>query len=234
MERSQKNRFPVFRDRLMNLQGEMTISEFADFLGLTRQTVGFYLAGSRIPDILGLKRIAEKCNVSADWLIGMPDTMVSEVEAKVISNLAGMRENNASCTPYGECSPIGDLLQSRGFQELLCSIAQYKKKVENNNSSFSQRYDEIIDKDAPTEDLLQALETFKKYLYRVEQEEKFERFKIIEGFVRIIDLLYHPLSSSAFGEMADEDIDKLKAREDAEEVSECQEKTQEPPREPGV
>lgn len=224
----------------MILQGEMTIAEFADFLGMTRQTIGFYLAGSRIPNILGLKQIAEKCNVSADWLIGMPGTMVSEADTKTVSNLIGLREQNvrflitASCSSYDECSPIealDDLLGSRKFQDLLFSIAQYKMKVKINRNAFSQRYDEITDKDAPTEDLIQALEIFKGSLFQAEQEEEFERFKIIDGFAKILDLRYSPLSSSALEEAADEDIDELHELNE-EEVSECQEKAQEPPREP--
>lgn len=51
----------------------MSNKEFAELLGMSRQTVGFYLNGDRIPDALGILRIAEKCNVSADWLLGLSD-----------------------------------------------------------------------------------------------------------------------------------------------------------------
>lgn len=64
-------RFPVFQKRLMELQGNMTIQEFADKLGLSRATVGFYLAGTRIPDALGIAEIAKQCDVSTDWLLGL-------------------------------------------------------------------------------------------------------------------------------------------------------------------
>lgn len=63
-------RFPAFHERLMDLQGNMTIQEFADKLGLSRTTVGFYLAGTRIPDAIGIDQIATKCGVSTDWLLG--------------------------------------------------------------------------------------------------------------------------------------------------------------------
>lgn len=76
MSRAKKDveiRFPEFRDAFLELMGDMTIKEFSDKLGMSRATVGFYAAGQRIPDALGIKVIAEKCNVSADWLLGLSD-----------------------------------------------------------------------------------------------------------------------------------------------------------------
>lgn len=67
----QKSRLPVFTKRFRELQGERSNKEFADFLGMSRQTVGFYCNGDRIPDAIGIKVIAEKCGVSADYLLGL-------------------------------------------------------------------------------------------------------------------------------------------------------------------
>lgn len=77
MSRAKKEeapRFPEFRAAFLELMGDMTLQEFADKLGMSRATVGFYAAGKRIPDALGVKTIAEKCNVSADWLLGLSET----------------------------------------------------------------------------------------------------------------------------------------------------------------
>ena len=74
-------RFPEFRDAFLELMGEMTLQEFADKLGMSRATVGFYAAGQRIPDALGIKAIAQKCNVSSDWLLGL--TAVRSVDGDV-------------------------------------------------------------------------------------------------------------------------------------------------------
>jgi len=49
----------------------MTQEEFAKFTGLSRPTVCFYLNGERIPDAETLKQICERCQVSADWLLGL-------------------------------------------------------------------------------------------------------------------------------------------------------------------
>lgn len=74
MSRAKKDtppRFPEFRDAFFELMGDMTLDQFSKKLEMSRATVGFYAAGQRIPDALGLKKIAEKCNVSADWLLGL-------------------------------------------------------------------------------------------------------------------------------------------------------------------
>ena len=66
-----KTRFPILKERLNELMGDMNVTEFAEKVGLTRQTMGAYLNGNRIPDSLLLKQIAQECNVSADWLLGL-------------------------------------------------------------------------------------------------------------------------------------------------------------------
>lgn len=78
MSEMKEERFPAFHRAFCELQGERTIKEFAEYLGLSRATVGFYSAGTRIPDALGVKEIAEVCGVSADWLLGLSDYLHDE------------------------------------------------------------------------------------------------------------------------------------------------------------
>ena len=68
-----EQRFPVFQERFNKLRQESGMSQdkFAEYLGLSRPTIGFYENGIRIPDALTLRIIAEKCEVSADWLLGL-------------------------------------------------------------------------------------------------------------------------------------------------------------------
>ena len=68
---SNTGRLPGLRSRLAELQGNMSTTDFAQKLGLSRQTVGFYLNGDRIPDSETLIKICKSCNVSADWLLGI-------------------------------------------------------------------------------------------------------------------------------------------------------------------
>lgn len=69
----ERKRFPVFAERFSILRGKMTQDEFARYLGISRPTVGFYENGTRLPDALVLRQIAERCNVSTDWLLGLSE-----------------------------------------------------------------------------------------------------------------------------------------------------------------
>lgn len=93
MKRAKKDspiRFPAFRAAFLELMGDMTIQEFADKLGMSRATVGFYAAGQRIPDALGVKTIAEKCNVSADWLLGLSNDSSNNADLQKICRYTGL------------------------------------------------------------------------------------------------------------------------------------------------
>lgn len=60
-------------ERLNELCDGMTVTEFANKVGLTADTVGGYLRGDKTPQIVYLKRIADRFGVSADWIIGRTD-----------------------------------------------------------------------------------------------------------------------------------------------------------------
>lgn len=95
MSRAKKDippRFPEFRDAFLELMGDMTLDQFSKKLEMSRATVGFYAAGQRIPDALGLKKIAEKCNVSADWLLGLSSVKSQNGEIKQVCAYTGLSE----------------------------------------------------------------------------------------------------------------------------------------------
>lgn len=96
MKRSEeeKSRFPIFRERFRELQGDRSNTEFAEFLGISRQTVGFYCNGDRIPDALGLKEIAATCGVSADWLLGLSDVQSGEIELRQVCDYTGLSQES--------------------------------------------------------------------------------------------------------------------------------------------
>ena len=97
MSRAKKEeapRFPEFRAAFLDLMGDMTLQEFADKLGMSRATVGFYAAGKRIPDALGVKTIAEKCNVSTDWLLGLSKNKCANSEIQAICKYTGLNQSS--------------------------------------------------------------------------------------------------------------------------------------------
>jgi len=90
----EQKRLPTFSERFTELRGDRTQGEFAKFLGISRPTVGFYENGSRIPDALVLRQIAEKCGVSADWLLGLTDCKAIDADIKIICEQTGLSENS--------------------------------------------------------------------------------------------------------------------------------------------
>ena len=74
------------------MRGDRSNTEFAEFLGMSRQTVGFYINGERIPDILGLRQIAEKCTVSADWLLGLSDIRTADISVRQVCTYTGLSQ----------------------------------------------------------------------------------------------------------------------------------------------
>lgn len=99
MNREKKDmppRFPAFRDAFLELMGDMTLEQFAEKLGMSRATVGFYAAGQRIPDALGIKNVAEKCEVSADWLLGLSNFKKIENRTESAIEL-GFSEESIDC-----------------------------------------------------------------------------------------------------------------------------------------
>ena len=96
MERK-NDRLPIFTERFRELQGEKSNTEFADFLGISRQTVGFYCNGDRVPDALTLVKISQKCGVSADWLLGLSPVPSPDIDVKDICKQTGLSEKSVIC-----------------------------------------------------------------------------------------------------------------------------------------
>lgn len=84
------SRLPKFTERFTLLRGERTQAQFADFLGISRPTVALYESGTRIPDIAVLKEIAQKCQVSADYLLGLTDIPASDKDIRFVAEYTGL------------------------------------------------------------------------------------------------------------------------------------------------
>lgn len=65
----------IFSSRLKALRESlgMTQKEFSDYIGVRQQTLSGYERVVMRPPLDTLKDIAEKCNVSVDWLLGLSD-----------------------------------------------------------------------------------------------------------------------------------------------------------------
>lgn len=119
---------PAFADRFIELRGNRTQDEFSKFLGISRPTVGFYESGQRIPDALVLRQISEKCNVSADYLLGLTDEKTPEQDIQAICKKTGLNEKSVS------------------------RIIHAKESKLNSDGSFFELLNELIDNSTLKED----------------------------------------------------------------------------------
>jgi transcriptional regulator with XRE-family HTH domain len=79
-----------FNFRELRREKDMSQAQFAEFLGISRPTVGFYESGERSPDADTIKKICKKCAVSADWLLGLGGVKGDNVNEVLIGKLTGL------------------------------------------------------------------------------------------------------------------------------------------------
>lgn len=124
----ENNRLPTFTKRFRELQGERTNTEFADYLGLSRQTVGFYCNGDRIPDAVVLRHIAEKCKVSVDWLLGLSEVQSTDATIQQICKFTGLNEEVISVLKMIEMIDgelLNNILASEFFLYFMNNLSSY-------------------------------------------------------------------------------------------------------------
>lgn len=86
----------IFPQRLKALMDETKTTQKAlgAAIGMRPQTVSLYMNGQSSPDINCLYRIASYFNVSADWLIGMPNSVKTiNADAAAALKYTGLTEN---------------------------------------------------------------------------------------------------------------------------------------------
>ena len=197
MERK-NNRLPTFTERFRELQGNRSNTEFAEFLEISRQTVGFYCNGDRIPDALTLKQIAEKCHVSTDWLLGLSTARSPDVNVKWMCEKTGLSERSieslvsqnkvkdSSGNRYIEI--INNILQNYRFYSLLAEMFG-AKKMRKQSERLLRIIDEFLEngiaRGIDKSDLLDS--DYFLYLSKFRRDEEYSRFRTIDMFTKIVD-----------------------------------------------
>lgn len=88
----------VFSKRLraLRLENNLTIEEFANMVGISKSSVGYYENQNRVPDIVVVGRIADALNVSTDYLIGRSDARTKEPKLKSICDKTGLSDKSVN------------------------------------------------------------------------------------------------------------------------------------------
>lgn len=203
MERK-NDRLPIFTERFRELQGERSNTEFADFLDISRQTVGFYCNGDRVPDALTLVKISRKCGVSADWLLGISDAKSLDINVQDICKKTGLSENIvkyllnnqgyskddeiAGFAPIKNFNRLFSAEDFHGFLVMLCvffggidAIKEIRDRAEDELLTVQEIYDE--------DQLLLCCDKWFREISGAYKEYRYSRFEIIDSFTEIINNL---------------------------------------------
>lgn len=83
------NKYDIFSKRLKELRSDMKLTQkqFAEKVGFTQATLSAYENNPKNPSFDIIIDIAEKCNVSIDWLCGLSDKKNTNEEIKTYSDI---------------------------------------------------------------------------------------------------------------------------------------------------
>ena len=115
----------VFGKRLKELRKEhgYTIEQFADMVGISKSTLGYYENDKRMPDIEILARIANVLNVSADNLIGRTNTTDRKGKLKTVCDFTGLSDQAAEY--------LSELVENRDYAKLSVINHLFKELCED-------------------------------------------------------------------------------------------------------
>lgn len=156
----------IFPKRLKKLRGSRTQMEFSLELGIERVTLAAYEKGTRVPSALILKQIAERCEVSADWLLGLSDSKSVYVSVDGSSTGLGgdsMRWLSAIQHQLRKkrlSSVLPDLLDIPIFRRLLIECAEMKAKacpLSERSSYYDEEAEAFVNREIENFDIPERL-----------------------------------------------------------------------------
>ena len=77
---------------------------------MNQKTVDFYMKGERKPSVELIVSVCSKCNVSADWLLGLTDSVPLTVQAsRSAVTIGGGDATNSICPDCRDCPTVARL-----------------------------------------------------------------------------------------------------------------------------
>lgn len=175
-------------------QKEIMQKELAEHLGVTANTISYYLSGERCPDIDKLIEISKFLNVSTDYLLGLSDVKSTNAELKGVCEYTGLSESavnmlNSIVRHYGHDSDIISAFIApdfnvKGHRNLTTAAAQLKK--------YESEYLKIIEEMSNNYKELENMPNncifeYSKDINNRLELAKIKYFEAIDTFRRIID-----------------------------------------------
>lgn len=168
-ETKSDNFYAVFPERLreaMQKRG-VTQQELAEYVGKSRQAIGYYADGSSSPDWETLANIARYFGISADWLLGLTDIQSTDADTKQICKFTGLSEESVNFLsgkghPYiSAINALFEAKQSLSFVSYLYQFFQVGECSHSYRKIGDEEYASLIDLLYETDHTLAARDEIK-------------------------------------------------------------------------
>ena len=195
-KRNRNSEFSMgLKEKLLELRKsqKMTQIEFANFVGVSSSSIGLYETGERIPDAEILFRIATKCNVSADYLLGISNVKTTEPKPKSICEYTGLSEAAINRLNWDKRfharnnELISLLIAPENDSKLTIDLLYITGALHR----YGDEYFKLIDKMSSLYDAIKDLpiEEFEEEISTVSQEEKSNNHNYIDVLLMFKDLI---------------------------------------------
>lgn len=127
-----RDRIPGFVKKLRDLMNGMDNTSFAKKVGISRQTLGYYLNGDRLPDAVNLIKICRACHVTSDYLLGLSEIPIPEEDIHVAAKTTGLswRAIRALTSPEVQFKvrwdkTLNKIIESKQFPDIVADLSTY-------------------------------------------------------------------------------------------------------------
>ena len=98
----------TIRGNLLKYQGEkgLSVQEFADEIGVSRNSLGFWLRGERTPSAENLADIRKATGLSIDYLLGLAPSPASDPSIREICEYSGLPPESVEALHYIKNAPF--------------------------------------------------------------------------------------------------------------------------------
>ena len=90
------NEFPAVALRSLYEDPGFRMQDVADALGVSRQSIGYYMDGTNQPTIENLLKLSDYFNVSVEYMVGRDSSRFREIELRDISDFTGLTDEALS------------------------------------------------------------------------------------------------------------------------------------------
>lgn len=145
--------YAVFPERLREIMQDhgTTQQELAEYVGKSRQAIGYYADGSSSPDWQTLANLARYFEVSTDWLLGLTDAKSTDFDIQQTCKYTGLSEESVKFlsgkgNPYiGAINVLLESSQSVSFASYLHIFFTSGECSENYRQMSDEEYASFID-----------------------------------------------------------------------------------------